>query len=140
MILLDTNVISAMTHSLVDPVLEKWLDQQVEEDVWTTSITVFEIELGLAIMPSGRKQTKLREAWDIVRLVELKDRVVGFDAAAARAASALAGCRKRQRTAIEIRDTQIAGIALARGATVATRNINHFRDLDTPVVDPWNVA
>ena len=140
MILLDTNVISAMTHSLVDPVLKRWLDQQFEEAVWTTSVTVFEIEFGLAVMPSGRKQIELRRSWDIVRVVELKERVVSFDDAAARAAAALAGSRKRLGTTMEIRDTQIAGIALAHGATLATRNMRHFRDLDTPVVDPWGAA
>jgi predicted nucleic acid-binding protein len=139
-ILLDTNVISAMTHSHADPVLQQWLDRQVEEDVWTTSVTVFEIEFGLAVMPAGRKQVALRGAWDIVRAIELKDRVVGFDGAAARAAASLAGSRKRAGTTIEIRDTQIAGIALAHGATLATRNVRHFRDLDTPVIDPWSAA
>ena len=35
------------------------------------------------------------------------------------------------------RDTQIAGIALSRRATLATRNMRHFQDLRVPVVDPW---
>jgi predicted nucleic acid-binding protein len=39
-----------------------------------------------------------------------------------------------------MRDTQIAGIALARRATLATRNLRHFDDLATPVVSPWGAA
>ncbi len=35
------------------------------------------------------------------------------------------------------RSAQIAGIALARRATLATRNVRHFQDLKVPVVDPW---
>jgi predicted nucleic acid-binding protein len=31
----------------------------------------------------------------------------------------------------------IAGIALARRATLATRNISHFSDLELPLIDPW---
>jgi predicted nucleic acid-binding protein len=38
---------------------------------------------------------------------------------------------------VDLRDTQIAGIALARHAAVATRNTRHFKDLSVPVVDPW---
>jgi predicted nucleic acid-binding protein len=38
----------------------------------------------------------------------------------------------------DLRDTQIAGIVIARGATLATRNGRHFADLNVPVVDPWN--
>jgi hypothetical protein len=36
-----------------------------------------------------------------------------------------------------MRDTQIAGIALARRATLATRNVRHFTDLKISLVDPW---
>jgi hypothetical protein len=36
-----------------------------------------------------------------------------------------------------MRDTQIAGIAIARRATLATRNVRHFADLSVRVVDPW---
>jgi predicted nucleic acid-binding protein len=39
---------------------------------------------------------------------------------------------------VDIRDSQIAGIALARRATIATRNVRHFADLEVPVVDPWS--
>jgi predicted nucleic acid-binding protein len=38
---------------------------------------------------------------------------------------------------VDLRDTQIAGIALARHATVATRNLKNFDDLSVPVVSPW---
>jgi predicted nucleic acid-binding protein len=36
-----------------------------------------------------------------------------------------------------MRDTFIAGIAVAHGATLATRNTKHFEDLPMPVVNPW---
>ena len=38
---------------------------------------------------------------------------------------------------VDMRDTLIAGIALARRATLATRNVRHFDDLSVPVVNPW---
>jgi predicted nucleic acid-binding protein len=38
---------------------------------------------------------------------------------------------------VDIRDTQIAGIALARRTTLATRNVRDFADLKVPVVNPW---
>ena len=44
----------------------------------------------------------------------------------------LAGVRPR-----ELRDTMIAGIVLARRATLATRNISHFDDVSATLVDPW---
>ena len=40
---------------------------------------------------------------------------------------------------MDLRDTSIAGIALARRATLATRNIRHFDDLVVPVANPLGV-
>jgi predicted nucleic acid-binding protein len=39
-----------------------------------------------------------------------------------------------------MRDTQIAGIALARRATLATRNTRHFADLEIKLIDPWEAS
>ena len=39
---------------------------------------------------------------------------------------------------VEFRDTQIAGIVLARQAALATGNVRHFRDLSIKVIDPWS--
>jgi predicted nucleic acid-binding protein len=36
----------------------------------------------------------------------------------------------------DLRDTLIAGIAQARRASIATRNMRHFESLDVLVVDP----
>jgi predicted nucleic acid-binding protein len=62
---------------------------------------------------------------------------VDFDAAAADAAAAIAAQRQKTGRPADLRDTQIAGIALARHATLATRNVRHFADLTVPIVDPW---
>jgi predicted nucleic acid-binding protein len=48
--------------------------------------------------------------------------------------------RDRKGRPIDARDTFIAGIALARRATLATRNVRHFKDLSVPVVDPWHAG
>lgn len=139
MILLDTNVISAITMAKPDTILVAWLDRQAVRDVWTTAVTVFEVESGLAIMPQGQRKAALRDAWDILLGGGLAQRIAPFDRRAAEAAARLLGQRRSKGITVEIRDTQIAGIALAHSATLATRNTRHFQDLDTPVVNPWGV-
>lgn len=67
----------------------------------------------------------------------LENRVLDFDTAAAHEAAILAAGRRKAGRPVEVRDTQIAGIALARRGTLATRNVRHFDDLDVPVVNPW---
>jgi len=51
----------------------------------------------------------------------------------------MAAERRRAGRSVEIRDVQIAGIAAARRATIATRNLRHFEGLGLPLVDPWSV-
>lgn len=137
MIILDTNVLSALMRTAPDPPVVTWLDRQPAESVWITSITVFETRLGLALLPQGRRRRALEAAFARLLEDDLENRVLDFDAAAATSAALLAADRQRAVRPADLRDTQIAGIALARHATLATRNVRHFADLKVPVVDPW---
>lgn len=138
MILLDTNVLSALMHTSPDPVVLRWLDQQPAESIWTTSVTVFEVRMGLALLPDGRRQRTLMALFEQLLAEDLEHRVLDFDSAAATQAAKLAARRQRAGRPVDMRDTQIAGIALARHAAVATRNVRHFGDLEVPVLHPWS--
>jgi predicted nucleic acid-binding protein len=68
---------------------------------------------------------------------DLENRVLDFDSAAATEAASLAAARQKNGRSVDLRDTQIAGIALTRRVTLATRNVRHFGDLRILIVDPW---
>jgi len=140
MILLDTNVISALMDQVPEESVVAWLDRQPAESVWITSVTLFEARLGLALLPKGRRQQRLQAAFDSLLAEDLEHRVLDFDSPAATEAAALAAARQKAGRPVDIRDTQIAGIALARRATIATRNVSHFADLTVSVVNPWEAA
>jgi len=135
-IILDTNVLSALMRAGPEPAVVAWLDRQPAESVWITSITLFETRFGLALLPSGRRRQALESAFDQLLSEDLENRVLDFDSAAATAAALLAARQKSGRP-VDMRDTQIAGIVLARRATLATRNIRHFVDLKISIIDPW---
>jgi toxin FitB len=137
-ILLDTNVISALMQSEVEQAVVAWLDSQPSESIWTTSITVFEVRFGLEILASGRRRRTLEEAFRKTLEEDFEGRIVPFDNAAAHAAGRIAAERRRSGRPIEIRDVQIAGIASARKATIATRNLRHFEGLGPELIDPWS--
>ena len=48
----------------------------------------------------------------------------------------LAAKRQRNRQPVDMRDTQIAAIVVARRAKLTTRNVEHFADLSVEVVNP----
>jgi predicted nucleic acid-binding protein len=136
-IILDTNVLSALMRTAPEPSVVAWLDMQPADDVWITSITLLEARLGLALLPAGRRRRALEAAFKKLVEDDLENRVIGFDQPAAECAAELAAERQRAGRPIDMRDTQIAGIAVARRATIATRNVRHFDGLGVPVINPW---
>lgn len=137
MILLDTNVLSAMMQTQPDLAVAKWLDAQPRDSIWITSVTLMEIRVGLHTMPLGRRRHGLVKAFGILLDDKIEGRVAPFDAAAAEQAAEVMVRRRARGRPVDFRDTMIAGIALAARATLVTRNISQFQDLSVPVVDPW---
>ena len=138
MIILDTNVLSALMRKPPEAVVINWLDRQPADSVWLSSVTVFEVRFGLGLLPKGRRRSALERAFDTVVTDDLANRVLDFDSVAAGAAAQLAADRQKAGRTVDLRDTLIAGIALARRATIATRHMKHFHGLDVPVVNPWD--
>ena len=136
MTILDTNVISALMQDPPEATVIAWLDRQIRSSMWTTSITVLEIQAGLQIMPAGKKQTRLSEVFERI-LNSLDHRIAVFDEDAARATASLMASRQKKGRPGDLRDSMIAGIVLAHHASLATRNTAHFADLAT-VVNPWS--
>jgi predicted nucleic acid-binding protein len=140
MIILDTNVLSAVMSRTPDNQVIVWLDEQPRTSIWTTSVTVLEIRFGLQTMPLGRRRATLVQAFETILLDKIDRRVAPFDTAAAEMAADLMAVRHKKGRPGDLRDSMIAGIALACHATLATRNISHFADLSVPVINPWTSA
>jgi toxin FitB len=136
MIVLDTNVLSALMRQTPDKNVIVWLDKQPRTSIWTTAVTILEIRFGLQVMPLGKRRSLLIREFETV-LDKIGYRVAPFDAAAAQQAGDLMASRQKKGRTGDLRDTMIAGIVLAHHATLATRNITHFEDLSVPVIDPW---
>ena len=137
MILLDTNVLSELMRTRPSSVLIEWLDALAPEDIWTTSVSVFEVGFGLALLEEGRRRRAMVDAFETLLEEDLQGRIAAVDVAAADAAAVLAADRRRAGRTVDFRDTLIAGVAVARRAAVATRNVRHFQDIGIAVLDPW---
>lgn len=139
MIILDTNVLSALMQRTPDAQAVQWLNTQPADSVWITAVTLFEARYGLALLPAGRRRQQLLVRFEALVQEDLEGRVLGVDGRAAAMAAELAARRKARGRPVDVRDTLIAGVAMAHGASLATRNTRHFDDLPTPVVNPWRV-
>jgi predicted nucleic acid-binding protein len=137
MTILDTNVVSEFMLRSPNPKVLEWIDRQPRSSLWTTAVTIFEIRAGLQIMPGSKRRDVLNQRFDDV-LARMNEQIVPFDTEAARHAASLMASRKIQGRPRDLRDTMIAGIVLARHASLASRNVAHFDDISAPLIDPWN--
>jgi toxin FitB len=138
MIILDTNIISSLMREPADKVVLDWLDQQPRTSVWVTSITMLEIHFGLEIVTDGRRKTARAKAFRQLIEGTLERRIAHFDAAAAQETAVLMGARQRRGEPRDLRDSMIAGIALARRAVLATHNVKHFNDAAIEIINPMD--
>jgi toxin FitB len=137
LLILDTNVVSELMRVVPNRGVLAWLDDQDRQTVWVTTITVMELHHGIQVLAPGRRKSALRDALDRLTAQTIADRIAAFDDAAAKVTAVIAAERRRAGRSGELRDTMIAGIALAMGAALATRNTRHFDDLSIVLIDPW---
>ncbi|MFV3127968.1 PIN domain-containing protein [Niveispirillum sp. KHB5.9] len=137
MIVLDTNVISAVTAESPDAAIVRWLDEQQADELLTTTVTTFELWMGVERLDMERRRDELARRTETLLSGMLVQPPLILSEQAARLAAALQGRRKRAGIVIDHRDAMIAGTCLAHGAALATRNIRHFADAGVTLVDPW---
>lgn len=138
MILLDTNVLSGFMRPRPSASVVSWLDEQPAGEVYTSAISRAEIELGLMLMPPGKRQETLSQAAWAMFDEDFAGRCLPFDEDAARHYAAIVSTRTRAGRPISVEDAQIAAIALAHRMPLATRNTTDFELIDgLEVVNPW---
>jgi hypothetical protein len=136
MIVLDTNVISEAMKPGPNPAVRTWLNEQVAETLYLTSVTLAEILFGIAVLPAGRRRNTLTRALD--GLLDLfGDRVLPFDTDAARHYTGLAVTARNAGRGFPTPDGYIAAIAASRGFIVASRDTSPYEAGGIQVVDPW---
>lgn len=139
MIIIDTNVISELLRPEPEPRVERWLSKQDGLSVYLTAISEAELRHGLAIMPPGKRRTTLTDAVDRILREDMAGRILPFDSAAAQSYAIIAASRRAAGRPIMQADCQIAAIAHARNAIVATRNTPDFEGCEIDLINPWNV-
>jgi predicted nucleic acid-binding protein len=140
MIVLDTNVISELWKAEPDPNVLAWIDAQMVETLYLSTITIAELRFGLATMPEGKRRTIYQDRLEREVLPAFSGRVLPFDLDASQAYAKLMARAKEAGKAIGKADGYIAATAAARGLTVATRNTSPFEAAGLNVIDPWDVS
>ncbi|TIV85982.1 MAG: type II toxin-antitoxin system VapC family toxin, partial [Mesorhizobium sp.] len=135
----DTNVVSEVMRPRPNPAVLAWLDDQVAETLYLSSITLAEVLFGIEAMPAGRRKNGLAEAFAAICAI-FDQRMLGFDVEAARRYSSLAAKARAAGKGFPVPDGYIAAIAAAKGFTVASRDTAPFYAAGVSVINPWEPA
>ena len=152
MVVVDTDVVSALMHSDPNAEVLAWLDSRptrvffvtavTEAEVragiaFLTAVTEAEVSAGIAFLPEGARRRGLAEAAERAFSDLFAGRVLPFDSEAARAYAEIAAARRAGGRPLSLADCQIAAIARSRNMAVATRNVRDFEGMGIEVLDPW---
>ena len=136
MIVLDTNVVSEAMKPDPAPAVRAWLNEQAAETLYLSSVTLAELLFGIAALPAGKRRNMLGRALD--GLMELfGDRLLPFDADAARHYAGLAILARSAGRGFPTPDGYIAAVASSRGFIVASRDKAPYEAAGVTVLDPW---
>lgn len=138
MIVLDTNVVSELLRPAPARQVEAWLSAQDGASIHFTTVGEAELRHGVSILPAGKRRTALGVAIDGILEEDFRDRILPFDRQAARAYAAIAAARRAAGRPISQFDCQIAAIARAHGASLATRNTGDYEGCGIEVLNPWD--
>ncbi len=137
MFVLDTCFVSEFEKEPPNPGVIEWTEQQVESDLWLTTMTLGEVVKGILRLPAGKKRTGL-EIWyakDLLR--RFAGRILGFDEASAHEWGGLCARLERAGAQMPAVDSQIAAICLRHDAVLVTRNTEDFVRSGISMVNPW---
>jgi len=137
MILLDTNVVSEPLRQVPDARVTEWIDAQVLETLFLSTMTVAELRAGLALLPAGKRRAGLQESLETRVLPLFSGRVLPFDLGCTQAYAELVVKARALGLAIASADGYIAAIAMANDLAVATRDAGPFKAAGAAVINPW---
>ena len=137
LIVLDTNVVSELMKSAPSAAVLTWVGSRDKLELHTTSVTQAEILDGVLQLPAGRRRRAVEGAAEAMFQEDFAGRILPFDSRAARPYADLVAERRRRGRPISQFDAQIAAIARASDATLATRNVKDFEHCGIRVLNPW---
>lgn len=136
MIIRDTNVVSELMRPSPSEDVVGWVAAQPASGRYITSVSRAEILHGILLLPPGKKRNAIQAAAESMFAIEFNGRILVFDGAAARSYAQIAVDRRRAGRPISQFDAQIAAIAIAPRAAIATRNVADFEGCGVRVVNP----
>jgi len=135
--LLDTCVICEPGQKHPAARVLAWLDEQPEEMLYLSVLTLGEIRKGIARLPAGTKRRRLAHWLEHDLRERFSGRILPVDEETADLWGCLQAAAEARGRPLPTLDCQLAATAMAHGLTLVTRNTNDFGTTGVELFDPW---
>jgi hypothetical protein len=140
MIVIDTNVVSEPWRKSPDAHVIDWLNSQSPLTLYICAPVLAELWYGVERLESGGRKEALRHLVTRLEQEAYRDRILAFDSVAAAIFGHITAARERAGRRMDALDATIAAIALANGATLATRDVSDFSGIGLSIINPFESA
>ncbi|MBK5275846.1 MAG: type II toxin-antitoxin system VapC family toxin [Desulfuromonadales bacterium] len=135
--LLDTCLISELVKKEPNSAVISWLDEQDEQTLFLSVLTLGELQKGISKLPAGARRVEL-QAWAEHDLVErFTGRIIDIDLETAQFWGKLQGESEQRGESLPVMDSLIAATAMVHGLIVVTRNVKDIERCRARICNPW---
>lgn len=136
--LLDTCLISELIRKEPAANVQRWLDQQDEQNLFLSVLTLGELQKGVSKLPAGSGKDEL-QSWVEHDLVDrFHGRILVLELETALVWGRLQGESEQAGEKLPVVDALIAATGIAHGMTVVTRNVGDMERCPVKVCNPWD--
>ncbi len=135
--LLDTNVISELVAKQPATQVVTWIDSIDDTQTYLSVLTIGEIKKGIEKLPDSVRKERLREWVSDDLIVRFSQRILAIDVNVMLKWGNLVAMLEMKGRKLPAMDSLIAAVAIHGQLTLATRNVNDFRDTGIALINPW---
>ena len=140
-LLLDTCVISEYLKKNPNQFVIDWIDEQNINDLFISVVSIAEIKKGMFKIQNVQPQRAQKIAQWLLRLEQqFLGRILAVDNEMLMKWAEINGKSEATGKTLAIMDSLLAATAITYSMTVVTRNIDDFKFIAVPVINPWSNA
>ena len=134
-VLVDSSLISELTRHAPDARVVSFFVKH--DDLWLSAVGLLELKFAVELLPIGDKRDRIHSA--ITALTsQFEDRILPVDESVANQAAMFRVQQQRAGRKLDLNDALIAGTASVNSLSLATRNVQDFKNLDLSLINPWD--
>jgi predicted nucleic acid-binding protein len=135
--LLDTCLISELVKKAPNRAVVSWLDEQDEQSLFLSALTIGELQKGISKLPDGARKDDLQVWIEHDLVLRFSGRIIDIDLESMLIWGKLQGESEQKGESLAVMDSLIATTAKAYGLAVVTRNVKDMERCHVRVCNPW---